>query len=43
MLALEKGDVFVLATDGVYEHVGARFIAEAIKAARERSGRGRAD
>ena len=23
MLELEKGDVFVLATDGVYEHVGA--------------------
>ena len=24
MLQVEKGDVFVLATDGVYEHVGAR-------------------
>jgi serine/threonine protein phosphatase PrpC/predicted Ser/Thr protein kinase len=31
MLPIEKGDVFVLATDGVYEHVGARFIADAIK------------
>jgi serine/threonine protein phosphatase PrpC len=29
---LEKGDVFVLATDGAYEHVAARFIANAIKA-----------
>jgi serine/threonine protein phosphatase PrpC len=29
-LPVEKGDVFVLATDGVYEHVGARFIADAI-------------
>ena len=29
-LPLEKGDVFVLATDGVYEHVGARFVANAI-------------
>ena len=27
---IETGDVFVLATDGVYEHVGARFIAETI-------------
>ena len=26
-LQIEKGDVFVLATDGVYEHVGARFVA----------------
>ena len=25
MLKVETGDVFVLATDGVYEHVGARF------------------
>ena len=30
MLKVEKGDVFVLATDGVYEHVGARAIAKAI-------------
>jgi serine/threonine protein phosphatase PrpC/predicted Ser/Thr protein kinase len=27
---LEKGDTFVLATDGVYEHISARFIAETI-------------
>jgi serine/threonine protein kinase/serine/threonine protein phosphatase PrpC len=27
---LERGDVFVLATDGVYEHVSARFLANAI-------------
>ena len=27
---IEKGDVFVLATDGVYEHVGGRFIVDAI-------------
>jgi serine/threonine protein phosphatase PrpC len=30
-LSLEKGEVFVLATDGVYEHVGPRFVAEAIR------------
>src|SRR4051794_457282 len=29
---VEKGDVFVLATDGVYEHVSSRFVAETIKA-----------
>jgi serine/threonine protein phosphatase PrpC len=29
-LAIEKGDVFLLATDGVYEHVGARLIVNAI-------------
>jgi serine/threonine protein phosphatase PrpC len=29
-LALEEGDVFLLATDGVYEHVNSRFIAETI-------------
>ena len=29
-LPVEKGDTFVLATDGVYEHVGARFIANTI-------------
>ena len=28
---LEKGDVFVLATDGAYEHVATRFVAHAIK------------
>ena len=31
MIALERGDVFVLATDGVYEHVGARVITSAIR------------
>src|SRR6478752_3480573 len=30
-LQLETGDVFLLATDGVYEHVGTRFLAGAIK------------
>ncbi|WMD21482.1 bifunctional protein-serine/threonine kinase/phosphatase [Achromobacter seleniivolatilans] len=30
--ALEPGDVFVLATDGVYEHVGAQDVAQAIAA-----------
>jgi len=29
-LPLERGDVFILATDGVYEHVSAGFIADAI-------------
>ena len=29
-VAVERGDVFVLATDGVYEHASARFIAAAI-------------
>jgi serine/threonine protein phosphatase PrpC/ribosomal protein L39E len=29
-LPIERGDVFLLATDGVYEHVRARFIAGAI-------------
>ena len=29
-LPVEKGDTFVLATDGVYEHVGARFIADTV-------------
>jgi|SRR5215475_4187887 len=29
-LTVEKGDVFLLATDGVYEHVGARFIVKTI-------------
>jgi serine/threonine protein phosphatase PrpC len=29
-LQVEKGDVFVLATDGVYEHVATRFAAKAI-------------
>jgi serine/threonine protein phosphatase PrpC len=30
MLHIQSGDVFLLATDGVYEHVGARFIAQTI-------------
>src|SRR6201996_4057502 len=30
-LATEPGDVFVLATDGVYEHVSARFVAGIIR------------
>ena len=29
-MQVEKGDLFVLATDGVYEHAGARFITGAI-------------
>jgi serine/threonine protein phosphatase PrpC len=29
-VTVEKGDLFLLATDGVYEHVSGRFIAEAI-------------
>jgi serine/threonine protein phosphatase PrpC len=29
-LAIENGDVFVLATDGVYEHVSTRFIAKTV-------------
>jgi len=28
---IEKEDIFLLATDGVYEHVGARFVAAALK------------
>ena len=31
MLRLEPGDLFVLATDGVYEHVEPRFVAAAIR------------
>ena len=31
MLSIDLGDVFVLATDGVYEHVDARFITGAIR------------
>jgi serine/threonine protein phosphatase PrpC/ribosomal protein L39E len=30
-LQIEKGDVFLLATDGVYEHVAARFVTRAIE------------
>jgi serine/threonine protein phosphatase PrpC len=37
-LAVERGDVFVLATDGVYEHVEAAFVARAIRDAREARG-----
>src|SRR3954467_1399861 len=33
-LEVERGDVFVLATDGVYEHVDAAFVAQAIREAR---------
>ena len=33
-LEIERGDVFVLATDGVYEHVDAAFVARAIREAR---------
>jgi serine/threonine protein phosphatase PrpC len=29
-LHVEKGDIFILATDGVYEHVNPHFIAEAV-------------
>ncbi len=29
-LKVERGDVFLLATDGVYEHVGAKFVRRAI-------------
>ena len=32
-LEIERGDVFVLATDGVYEHVDAAFVARAIREA----------
>lgn len=30
-LQIEKGDTFLLVTDGIYEHVSTRFIAKAIK------------
>jgi serine/threonine protein phosphatase PrpC len=30
-LEIERGDVFVLATDGVYEHIDGRFVAAAIR------------
>src|SRR5262249_28952799 len=32
-LEIERGDVFVLATDGVYEHIDGPFVAAAIRAA----------
>ena len=41
MLKVEAGDVFVLATDGVYEHVDARFVARHDPRQRGRSRRGR--
>jgi serine/threonine protein phosphatase PrpC len=34
-LQIEKGDVFLLASDGVYEHVDAAFMAEAVLAAQQ--------
>ncbi len=34
-LHIERGDVFILATDGVYEHVNPHFIAEAINDAND--------
>jgi serine/threonine protein phosphatase PrpC len=40
-LPAETGDVFVLATDGVYEHVGARFIIDTIWQARDLDGAAR--
>ena len=40
-LALETGDTFVLATDGVYEHVNPHFVADTITAQRRRTRRGR--
>jgi len=29
-VTIEQGDIFLLATDGVYEHVGSRFVAETV-------------
>jgi serine/threonine protein phosphatase PrpC/ribosomal protein L39E/aminoglycoside phosphotransferase len=41
-VTVEKGDLFLLATDGVYEHVSSRFIAETInKSANELDGAAR--
>ena len=40
-LPIEKGDVFLLATDGVYEHVSGRFIVDTINRQRERIERRR--
>ena len=34
-LPVEKGDVFLFATDGVYEHADAKFMANAIRESRE--------
>src|SRR3954471_16558369 len=33
-MEIERGDVFVLATDGVYEHIDAAFVSRAIREAR---------
>jgi serine/threonine protein phosphatase PrpC len=33
LLEIEQGDVFVLATDGVYAHIGPRFVVDAIRTA----------
>jgi serine/threonine protein phosphatase PrpC len=33
-LEIQRGDVFVLATDGVYDHIDASFVAQAIREAR---------
>jgi serine/threonine protein phosphatase PrpC/ribosomal protein L39E len=38
-LGVEKGDIFLLATDGVYEHTATRFIAKAIHDNRDDLGR----
>ena len=35
MLKVQKGDVFLLATDGVYEHASARFVTNAIRESAE--------
>ncbi len=40
-LKVEKGDLFLLATDGVYEHVSGRFIAETIGGSSGRTGQRR--
>ena len=39
---IEKGDVFLLATDGVYEHVNSHFIADTINGANELDSAARA-
>lgn len=31
-IRIQRGDIFVLATDGVHEHVGKRFVADVLKA-----------
>lgn len=37
-LDIERGDVFILATDGVYEHIDGAFVAGAIREARDSRG-----